>query len=90
MKKKTTGKNDEVGEFLGTPVNPDPGFCLACGEDICRCDCDDDSHERTCGRCGGEGFIEYAEAGPEVWGEDSPSEENHLVSCPRCHGDGFL
>jgi hypothetical protein len=43
-----------------------------------------------CGTCGGEGMIEYMEGGPEVWGEDCPSEENHLVTCPNCRGSGLL
>lgn len=41
-------------------------------------------------RCGGEGFIEYADAGPSVWGEDTPSEKNHLVTCPQCYGTGLM
>lgn len=44
----------------------------------------------TCERCGGEGSIEYAEAGPDVWGEDCPSEVNHLVECPDCGGYGYF
>jgi hypothetical protein len=39
--------------------------------------------------CGGEGFIEYLEC-PEVWGEDCPSEVNHLVTCPDCAGTGRI
>lgn len=46
----------------------------------------DDSEE--CDRCGGDGHIEYAEGGPSVWGEDCPSEVNHLVECPECGGYG--
>jgi hypothetical protein len=49
-----------------------------CGEELDRVDCD---------RCGGEGFVEYMDA-PDTWGEDSPSEENHLVTCPDCRGSG--
>lgn len=56
------------------------------GEDDDRWDDYDD--RECCHRCGGEGFIEYAEAGPEVWGEDCPSEVNHLVTCPECGGEG--
>lgn len=48
-------------------------------------DFDDDDR---CYRCGGEGVIEYADGGPEVWGEDCPSEINHLVTCPDCGGAG--
>lgn len=51
---------------------------------------DDDLDRDTCERCGGEGFIEYAEAGPDVWGEDCPSEVNHLVTCPDCNGYGYF
>lgn len=40
-----------------------------------------------CSRCGGEGFIEYMDA-PDTWGEDCPSEENHLITCPDCGGLG--
>jgi len=49
---------------------------------------DDDLLSTDCLRCAGEGFIEYLEAGPDVWGEDCPSEENHLVTCPDCGGTG--
>ena len=54
---------------------------------------DDDGWDRDyerdeCDRCGGEGHIEYAEAGPSVWGEDCPSEVNHLIECPECGGRG--
>lgn len=61
--------------------------------DAARADADDkyDGYEPDddgrCWRCGGEGSVEYNDA-PEVWGEDSPSEENHLVECPECHGEG--
>lgn len=55
-------------------------------------DADDDYDEcddirEACPTCGGEGFVEYMDA-PEVWGEDCPSEENHLVDCPNCGGSG--
>lgn len=43
----------------------------------------------TCYRCGGDGVLEYMDA-PETWGEDSPSEDNHLVTCPECRGRGYL
>lgn len=42
----------------------------------------------VCERCGGEGSIEYDDAGSDVWGEDCPSEMNHLVECPACRGEG--
>lgn len=52
-------------------------------------DWDDYMEQREyCERCGGEGFLEYSEAGPDVWGEDCPSEVNHLVTCPVCRGTG--
>ena len=41
----------------------------------------------ACPRCCDENHIEYMDA-PEVWGEDSPSEVNHLVLCPDCRGRG--
>lgn len=44
----------------------------------------------ACCTCGGDGMIEYMEGGPETWGEDCPSEENHLVTCPNCRGSGLL
>lgn len=43
-------------------------------------DCD------VCDRCGGDGLIEYLDAGPSEWGEDCPSEMNHLIPCPECRG----
>lgn len=36
-----------------------------------------------CTLCGGEGFREYNDA-PEEWGEDCPSEPNHLIPCREC------
>ena len=51
-------------------------------------DCFYDPDRDLCERCGGEGFIEYADAGPDVWGEDCPSMVNHLVNCPDCDGTG--
>lgn len=42
---------------------------------------DDDAWE--CDLCGGEGFREYLDA-PEEWGEDCPSEMNHLIRCRGC------
>lgn len=50
-------------------------------------DYDGDDEDNRCERCGGEGFIEYNDA-PDTWGEDCPSEANHLVSCPDCGGTG--
>ena len=53
-------------------------------------DLDDDTDHLTCDRCAGEGGLEYSQAGPDVWGEDCPSEMNHLVTCPDCGGSGYL
>ena len=49
---------------------------------------DDYCEPNLCQECGGEGFIEYNDAGPSYWGEDCPSEENHLVTCRHCRGTG--
>lgn len=46
---------------------------------------DDESH---CPWCGGDGFSEYLDC-PEAWGEDCPSEANHLITCPQCKGSGL-
>lgn len=40
-----------------------------------------------CGRCGGGGDLKYPDC-PDAWGEDSPSEVNHLIDCPDCGGFG--
>jgi len=50
-------------------------------------DLDDDFDDDLCSRCGGQGYVEYNEA-PESWGEDCPSEPNHLIDCPECGGTG--
>lgn len=47
-----------------------------------------DDENGVCDECGGEGFIEYNDAGPSYWGEDSPSEINHLLICRSCNGSG--
>ena len=44
---------------------------------------DHDPDDWECGRCGGEGFVEYADS-DDLWGEDSPSRVNHLLICPDC------
>jgi RecJ-like exonuclease len=49
--------------------------------------CDGDALAYDCEQCGGEGMVEYMDC-PEAWGEDCPSEPNHLITCPRCHGGG--
>jgi len=51
---------------------------------------DDGIEEPVCPSCGGEGMMEYIEAGPSAWGEDCPSEENHMVTCPNCRGSGLM
>lgn len=57
-------------------------------------DLDDDEDDvaemslcERCERCGGEGLLEYIDA-PDTWGEDCPSEVNHLIECPDCAGTG--
>ena len=42
-----------------------------------------DREDWECSRCGGDGFVEYIES-PDLWGEDCPSEVNHLLPCPEC------
>jgi PRTRC genetic system protein A len=54
-----------------------PATCSVCGQELDSVDCD---------RCGGDGFVEYMDA-PDTWGEDCPSEENHLVTCQDCRGN---
>lgn len=49
------------------------------------CRCGSCMEWEDCDRCGGEGFCEYQDT-PECWGEDCPSEVNHLVDCPECGG----
>ena len=49
---------------------------------------DDEDDERNCPWCGGDGFTEYDDD-PGAWGEDCPSEENHLVTCSGCKGSGL-
>ena len=54
---------------------------------------DDDlnNEERCiCDRCGGEGFIEYNDGDGSDWGDDSPSEVNHLITCRACKGTGRI
>lgn len=42
-----------------------------------------------CPVCGGDGSVEYDDH-PECWGEDCPSEVNHLITCPECGGSGTV
>ena len=53
---------------------------------------DDDLDDEACicGRCGGEGFIEYNDGDQSDWGEDCPSEINHLIECRECRGTGRI
>jgi DnaJ-class molecular chaperone len=41
----------------------------------------------TCPTCGGEGHTEYLDDSGS-WGEDCPSEVNHIVTCSNCRGSG--
>ena len=43
----------------------------------------------TCDHCGGDGCIDYLDGDGGDWGEDSPSEENHLIICRHCGGTGY-
>ena len=49
---------------------------------------DDEADHFCCERCGGDGFIEYNDGDGSDWGEDCPSEENHLIVCRECGGTG--
>lgn len=49
---------------------------------------DEDGQDDECPDCGGDGFAEYLDH-PEAWGEDCPSEPNHLIVCPNCRGTGL-
>lgn len=65
-------------------------FCLEKPMSVDDADDDYDGEPREdCWRCGGDGVIDYMDAGPDVWGEDCPSEVNHLVTCPDCGGTGL-
>lgn len=46
-----------------------------------------DPDDILCDRCGGDGSVEYDDA-PDAWGEDCPSDVNHLIPCPDCRGSG--
>ena len=43
----------------------------------------------TCDHCGGDGCIDYLDGDGGDWGEDCPSEENHLIICRHCGGTGY-
>lgn len=59
------------------------------GHDYAVCECGTSMEWDDCDQCGGDGMCEYMDT-PEVWGEDCPSEVNHLVTCPECGGAGGL
>lgn len=92
---RTGGICDVCGKQTDKPI-----YALDCaplaGGAICE-DCKLESEQAEleadpdygiCDRCGGEGFIEYNDGDGSDWGEDSPSEENHLITCRQCHGTG--
>ncbi|MEE9598561.1 MAG: hypothetical protein V3V96_17440 [Acidiferrobacterales bacterium] len=56
-------------------------------ESVPRWDDDFDEDRDNCPSCGGSGRREYIEC-PEAWGEDCPSELNHMITCPNCGGSG--
>ena len=51
-------------------------------------DFDDEGDDDLCPWCGGDGITEYLDD-EGSWGEDCPSEENHLVTCSGCKGSGL-
>lgn len=51
-------------------------------------ECEYEDDDKLCPWCGGDGIAEYLDC-PEAWGEDCPSEENHLITCPGCRGTGL-
>lgn len=63
--------------------NPDPGAPTSAAKEG-----DDDDDQGRCDRCGGDGFIEYNDGDGSDWGEDCPSEINHLIVCRQCKGTG--
>ena len=66
-------------------------LCVVCGSQV-DFDIDDEWDYEThgdCPTCGGEGTAEYNDC-PETWGEDCPSEVNHLITCPNCGGSGNI
>ena len=90
---------------VSEPTKPPAGrTCMQCHDlleadypyAVCvRCDRQnavdvDGDNEPSCPSCGGEGMVEYLDAGPSAWGEDCPSEENHMVKCPNCRGSGLM
>ena len=70
-----------------TNINANPPSTLADGSG--SDDHWDEEEEPTCPTCGGDGTAEYDDC-PEAWGEDCPSEMNHLIQCPNCRGSGLL
>lgn len=51
------------------------------------CTCGNHMEWEDCYLCGGDGHREYVDS-PDEWGEDCPSEVNHLVTCRECDGYG--
>jgi hypothetical protein len=85
-----TPQQSQRVEALREPQAPSSALALGAGsatpadpmfddEDMDRCRCD---------RCGGDGFIEYNDGDGGDWGEDCPSEINHLIVCRACQGTG--
>ena len=50
----------------------------------------DEEEGVQCDRCCGDGMIEYLDGDGTDWGEDCPSEVNHLITCRQCGGTGYL
>lgn len=48
-----------------------------------------DYDAELCPTCGGDGVESYLDAGPSAWGEDCPSEMDHLITCTNCKGTGL-
>ena len=48
------------------------------------------SDATACDHCGGDGCIDYLDGDGGDWGEDCPSEENHLIICRHCGGTGYV
>ena len=69
----------EIAEVIDLLINR--------GDDAQPDDDMDHPDEPSCHTCGGQGFAEYSDC-PEAWGEDCPSEVNHLLTCPNCGGSG--
>lgn len=64
--------------------------CQGCGHAPHQCVCAPDDEAAVCDRCGGDGMIEYNDGDGGDWGEDCPSEINHLITCRACRGTGRI